>query len=72
MTTAEHITPGSWVRFPHWEQWRHVTAARHTPLNPAEPQTTGFVQYDCPGFGGFSEHDRQCRVITITPEQVAS
>lgn len=70
--TAADIQAGVWVRFPHWEQWRNVTAARHTPFNPDEPRTTGFVQYDCPGFGGFSEHDRQRRVITITPEQVAS
>lgn len=72
MTTAEHITPGSWVRFPSWDQWRHVLRARHTPFDPEEPRTTGFVQYDCPGFGGFAEHDWPCQVITITPQAVAA
>lgn len=70
MSTADEITAGTWVRFPHWEQWRHVTAARHTAFDPAEPRTTGFVQYDCPRFAGFAEHHQPCTVITISPKEV--
>lgn len=72
MTTAADITPGAWVRFPSWEQWRRVTAARHTPFDPAEPRTTGFVQYDCPKFGGYAEHEWPCLVVTVTPVAVAA
>lgn len=72
MSTADQITPGCWVRFPSWEQWRRVTAARHTPFDPSEPRTTGFVQYDAPGFGGYAEHTWPCRIVTVTPEVVAA
>ena len=70
--TAADIQAGVWVRFPDWGQWRRVTAARHTPFDPAEPCTTGFVQYDCPGFGGFADHRETCRIVTVTPEAVAA
>ena len=66
--TAASIKSGAWVRFPSWDQWRFVTAARHTPLDPDEPRSTGFVQYDCPGFGGFAEHDWPCQIVTVSPE----
>lgn len=71
-STAADLRAGHWVRFPSWEQWRHVTAARHTPFDPAEPRTTGFVQYDCPRFGGYAEHDWPCRIVTVTPQQVTA
>ena len=77
--TADQITPGSWVRFDRHERWWFVTAARHTPLNEREPQTTGFVQYDAaawpegrPSFGGFADHRETCRIVTVTPEAVAA
>lgn len=70
--TAADIEAGVWVRFPSWDAWRYVQAARHTPFDPAEPRTTGFVQYDCPRYGGFAEHDRPCRLVRITPEAVTT
>lgn len=72
MTTAADIRSGAWVRFPAWEQWRYVTAARHTPFSESEPRGSGFVQYDCPGFGGFAEHDWPCRIVTVTPQAVTA
>lgn len=72
MSTAADIRSGAWVRFPSWEKWRHVTATRHTSFDPSEPRSTGFVQYDCAGFGGFAEHHDECLIVTVTPEAVAA
>jgi len=76
---ATAIRAGSWVRFPDWEQWRYVHAARHTPFDPAEPRGTGYVHYDATGwpghrlnYYGFADHTDHCHVITITPQAVAA
>jgi len=77
--TAADITAGSWVRFPSWDQWRYVRAARHTPFVRSEPQGSGFVQYDATDspaggrfFGGFASHDEPCSVVTVTPQAVTT
>lgn len=77
--TAADITAGAWVRFPSWEQWRYVQAARHTPFTESEPRGSGFVQYDASDrpdgrctFGGFAEHGWPCRVVTVSPRAVAA
>ena len=75
--TAADIRPGSWVRFGHWEQWRYVQAARHTPFDEAEPRTTGYAHYDAadtpqgrPVFYGMADHNQACRIVTVTPQAV--
>ena len=77
--TAADITAGAWVRFPSWDQWRYVRAARHTPFSESEPRGSGFVQYDASDsptdrfstFGGFAPHEQECLVVTVTPQVVA-
>ena len=78
-TTAADITAGAWVRFPDWEQWRYVQAARHTPFRPDEPRGTGYVHYDAadtpqgrPVFYGMADHNQPCRIVTITPQAVTT
>ena len=77
--TAADVRPGSWVRFSHWEQWRYVQAARHTPFRPEEPRGSGYLHYDAadtpqgrPVFYGFADHHEPCHVVRVTPQAVTA